>query len=39
MDYEVKVNDSLYGMAIKFNVCEDYLMRINNLSSDLIFQG
>ncbi|CAK65657.1 unnamed protein product (macronuclear) [Paramecium tetraurelia] len=39
IDYEVKPDDSLYGMAIKFNVCEDYLMRINNLSSDLIFQG
>ncbi|CAD8112645.1 unnamed protein product [Paramecium primaurelia] len=39
MDYEVQVDDSLYGMAIKFSVCEDYLMKINNLSSDLIFQG
>ncbi|CAD8094550.1 unnamed protein product [Paramecium primaurelia] len=39
IEYEVKVDDSLYGIALKFSICEDYLMRINDLSSDLIFQG
>ncbi|CAD8196291.1 unnamed protein product [Paramecium octaurelia] len=39
IEYEVKVDDSLYGIALKFSVCEDQIMRINNLSSDLIFQG
>ena len=39
MDYIVKEDDSFFGIALKFSVNEGYLMRINNLSSDMIFKG
>jgi LysM repeat protein len=39
MEYLVKEDDSLFGIALKFSVNHDYLMRLNDLSSDLIFPG
>ncbi|CAD8102192.1 unnamed protein product [Paramecium sonneborni] len=39
MDYVVQEDDSFFGIALKFSVNDGYLMRINNLSSDMIFKG
>ncbi|CAD8102609.1 unnamed protein product [Paramecium sonneborni] len=39
MDYIVQEDDSFFGIALKFSVNDGYLMRINNLSSDMIFKG
>ncbi|CAK84142.1 unnamed protein product (macronuclear) [Paramecium tetraurelia] len=39
MDYVVQEDDSFFGISLKFSVNEGYLLRINNLSSDMIFQG
>ncbi|CAD8074151.1 unnamed protein product [Paramecium primaurelia] len=39
MEYVVQEDDSFFGIALKFSVNEGYLMRINNLSSDMIFKN
>lgn len=39
MDYVVQEDDSFFGISLKFSVNEGYLLRINNLSSDMIFKG
>ncbi|CAD8191582.1 unnamed protein product [Paramecium pentaurelia] len=39
MDYVVQEDDSFFGISLKFNINEGYLLKINNLSSDMIFKG
>ncbi|KAM3134432.1 hypothetical protein pb186bvf_013398 [Paramecium bursaria] len=39
LEYEVLDDDSLFGVSLKFNICPQEIMFINNLSSEMIFPG